>query len=276
VRYVLIALCGWLLPLLTCADAAAGIELRLVADESRPGDVIELQAELRRAEYAEFVLHVPAHAQLHFVAHTLEPVRYVEGEYVQRELFLLQPMSAGVFELNAITATVEAGGVATEVSLPPVQFEVLSYGAEDTSKEAAELGMNAALRQPVGLVGVTVGAVLFICLLVWLLLRKAKTHPVDVAVVQIGLSDLVAVLEGNAPSLPLGEADVWKRQSVGSESVASLGTLQARASGLAEQLLGRSDLSLSAVLREALETAAYANRIDVAQLLDLLRKEGVR
>ncbi len=246
-RYLLIALCGWLLPLLTCADTAEGIELRLVAGESRPGDVIELQAEMRRAEYAEFVLHVPAHAQLHFVAHTREPVRYVAGEYVQRELFLLQPMSAGVFELDAITASVEQGGVLTEVSLPPVQFEVLSYGAEDPSKEAAALEMNTALRQPVGLVGVTVGAVLFICLLVWLLLRKAKTHAVDVAVVQIGLSDLVAVLEA-------GESG----------------------STLIEQLLERTDLSLSAALREALEAAAYANRIDDAQLLDLLRQEGAR
>lgn len=246
-RRFFIVLCGWLLPLLASADGVSGIELRLVAGESRPGDVIELQAEMRRAEYAEFVLHVPAHAQLHFVAHTREPVRYVEGEYVQRELFLLQPMRAGVFELDAITATIEQGGVATEVSLPPVQFEVLSYGAEDTSKVAAQLAETSLLSQPASVVGVTIGAVLFLSLLVWLFLRKAKEQPMDVAVADVSLNDLITVLEA-------GESG----------------------STLMEQLLERTDLSLSAVLREALEAAAYANRIDDAQLLNLLRQEGAR
>jgi hypothetical protein len=214
----------------------------------RPGDVIELQAEMRRAEYAELSLHVPAHAQLHFVAHTREPVRYVEGEYVQRELLLLQPMNAGVFELSAITATLEHSGAVTEVPLPPVQFTVDSYAAVDASQEAAALGVNASVPpQSSNLVGMIVGVVLLLCLLVWFLARKAKVKPLESTESVVGLSDLITVLEA-------GESG----------------------SALIEHLLERTDLSLSPFLRQDLEAAAYADRIDVAALLQQLKEEVSR
>ena len=96
----------WLLwPLLAMANDPHGIELRLLPGSYYTGDVLEIHAEMRRAEYATFQLHMPNHPQLHFVAHTREPVSYAHGEYRQRTVLLLQPMAAGAFELNAITAS---------------------------------------------------------------------------------------------------------------------------------------------------------------------------
>ena len=246
VKGLYILLCSCLLPLFAFADGGSGVTLQLVEATYRPGDVIELQAEMRRSEYAEFELHVPAHPQLHFMAHTREPVRYVDGDYVQRVLLLLQPMSAGAFELDAITASVTQGEEVTEVQLPQLAFTVASYGAADVSKDLAILSEDAqaVTKRPllvwglvvlVGLVGV-----------VWFFMRKQKPALEEHAETE-GLSDLVAALEAGAP-----------------------------ASDLIERLLSRESLSLSSSLRESLEAAVYANRIDEAALLRQLKEEGAR
>ena len=87
-------------------------------------------------------------------------------------------------------------------------------------------------------------------------------------------------LEGNAPSFPPCEADERKRRSVGSKSVATLGTLQGGSEltsmMIAEQLLARADLSMSSALRKDLEAAVYANRLNSGVLLQLLREEVQR
>jgi xanthosine utilization system XapX-like protein len=247
VRSLLIFLCGCLLPLLALADDAQSVSLQLVEGMYQPGDVIELHAEMRRAEYAEFELHVPADAQLHFVAHTRGPVGYVEGVYVQSVLLLLQPMNAGEFKLSEITATLEEGGVSTEVALPSVQFTVASYAAEDSSKALAAL-TNAALMTPkasVLLFAIVAGLVVLI-LVVWILLRKPKPAVVEVAET-VSLSDLVVVLAAGEPAV-----------------------------ALIERLLGSTEVSMSPRLREHLEAAAYANRINTADLLRALKEEVLR
>ena len=274
-------LCPWLLPLFAMADVAPEVALRLVDGTYRPGDMLELQAEMRGVDYAEFELHVPANPQCHFVSQTREPVRYVEGVYVQRVLLQLQPLSAGDFELNDITVTIAQGGVVRDVALPPVSFTVVSYAAEDTSEAAAELGAGASLLAQASNNLRIIIAVLFIVLMVvWWLLRKVNTKPVKTAEIELGLSDLIVALEGNAPSFPPCEADERKRRSVGSKSVATLGTLQGGSEltsmMIAEQLLARADLSMSSALRKDLEAAVYANRLNSGVLLQLLREEVQR
>ena len=248
VRALFILLCGWLLPLLAFADGVSAVTLQLVEATYRPGDVIELQAEMRRAEYAEFELHVPAHPQLHFVAHTREPVHYIGGEYVQRVLLLLQPMAAGEFELAGITASLVEGEQTTELALPPLQLTVESYAMVDESQALAEFGAGSGvLPKQVSLLSVTLCAVLVIYVLFWFLIRRSNTKPVEIVETELGLNDLIAVLEGDAPVVDL-----------------------------IEQLLERTDLVLSPAVREALEAAAYANRLDKAVLLRLLKEEGAR
>ncbi len=283
-------LCVWLLPLFAMASSAPEVALRLVDGTYRPGDMLELQAEMRGVDYAEFELHVPANTQCHFVTQTREPVRYVEGVYVQRVLLQLQPLSAGDFELNDITVTIAQGGVVRDVALPPVSFTVASYAAEDTSEAAAELGAGASLLAQASNNLRIIIAVLFIVLMVvWWLLRKVNTKPVKTAEIELGLSDLIVALEGNAPSFPpceaderkrRSEADERKRRSVGSKSVATLGTLQGGSEltsmMIAEQLLARADLSMSSALRKDLEAAVYANRLNSGVLLQLLREEVQR
>jgi hypothetical protein len=279
-RFILI-IGGWLLPLCALAGTAPEIALRLIDGEYLPGDVLELEAEMRGVDYTEFELHVPAQPQLHFVAQTREPLRYIDGVYVQRVLLLLQPMHAGAFELNGITATLTQGGVASEVALPRVLFSVASYAAEDTSEAAAELVVDASLLAQASNNLRSIIAVLFVVLtVVWWLLRKVNAKPMETAEVELGLSDLIVALEGNAPSFPPCEADEWKRRRVGSKSVATLGTIQGGSEltcmMIAEQLLERTDLSMSSALRQDLEAAVYANRLDSVVLLQLLREEVQR
>ena len=274
-------LCPWLLPLFAMADVAPEIALRLVDGTYRPGDMLELQAEMRGVDYAEFELHVPANTQCHFVTQTREPVRYVEGVYVQRVLLQLQPLSAGDFELNDITVTIAQGGEVRDVALPTVSFTVATYAAEDRSEAAAELGAGASLLAQASNNLRIIIAVLFIVLMVvWWLLRKVNTKPVKTAEIELGLSDLIVALEGNAPSFPPCEPDERKRRSVGSKSVATLGTLQGGSEltsmMIAEQLLARADLLMSSALRKDLEAAVYANRLNSGVLLQLLREEVQR
>jgi len=283
-------LCPWLLPLFAMASSAPEVALRLVDGTYRPGDMLELQAEMRGVDYAEFELHVPANTQCHFVTQTREPVRYVEGVYVQRVLLQLQPLSAGDFELNDITVTIAQGGEVRDVALPTVSFTVATYAAEDTSEAAAELGAGASLLAQASNNLRIIIAVLFIVLMVvWWLLRKVNTKPVKTAEIELGLSDLIVALEGNAPSFPpcepderkrRSEADERKRRSVGSKSVATLGTLhggsELTSMMIAEQLLERADLSMSSALRKDLEAAVYANRLNSGVLLQLLREEVQR
>ena len=283
-------LCPWLLPLFAMASSAPEVALRLVDGTYRPGDMLELQAEMRGVDYAEFELHVPANTQCHFVTQTREPVRYVEGVYVQRVLLQLQPLSAGDFELNDITVTIAQGGEVRDVALPTVSFTVATYAAEDTSEAAAELGAGASLLAQASNNLRIIIAVLFIVLMVvWWLLRKVNTKPVKTAEIELGLSDLIVALEGNAPSFPpceaderkrRSEADERKRRSVGSKSVATLGTLhggsELTSMMIAEQLLARADLSMSSALRKDLEAAVYANRLNSGVLLQLLREEVQR
>ena len=283
-------LCPWLLPLFAMASSAPEVALRLVDGTYRPGDMLELQAEMRGVDYAEFELHVPANTQCHFVTQTREPVRYVEGVYVQRVLLQLQPLSAGDFELNDITVTIAQGGEVRNVALPTVSFTVATYAAEDRSEAAAELGAGVSLLAQASNNLRIIIAVLFIVLMVvWWLLRKVNTKPVKTAEIELGLSDLIVALEGNAPSFPpcdpderkrRSEADERKRRSVGSKSVATLGTLQGGSEltsmMIAEQLLARADLSMSSALRKDLEAAVYANRLNSGVLLQLLREEVQR
>ena len=283
-------LCPWLLPLFAMASSAPEVALRLVDGTYRPGDMLELQAEMRGVDYAEFELHVPANTQCHFVTQTREPVRYVEGVYVQRVLLQLQPLSAGDFELNDITVTIAQGGEVRDVALPTVSFTVATYAAEDRSEAAAELGAGASLLAQASNNLRIIIAVLFIVLMVvWWLLRKVNTKPVKTAEIELGLSDLIVALEGNAPSFPpceaderkrRSEADERKRRSVGSKSVATLGTLhggsELTSMMIAEQLLERADLSMSSALRKDLEAAVYANRLNSGVLLQLLREEVQR
>ena len=245
-RGVFILLCSCLLPLFAFADGDSDVTLRLVEATYRPGDVIELQAEMRRSEYAEFELHVPAQPQLHFMAHTREPVRYVDGHYVQRVLLLLQPMGAGAFELDAVTASVQQGEAVTVVQLPSLAFSVASYGAEDASKDLAVLLEDAPVvaKRPLLVWGlaVLVGMIGF----VWFFMRKQKPMVEEYADTE-GLSDLVVALDAGTP-----------------------------ASDLIERLLSRDALALSSSLRESLEAAVYANRIDEAALLRQLKEEVKR
>jgi hypothetical protein len=236
----------WLLwPLLAMANDPHGIELRLLPGSYHPGDVLEIEAEMRRAEYATFQLQVPHHPQLHFVAYTREPVRYANGEYQQRAQLLLQPMDAGAFELNAITASLSQGAQHTEVTLPSLQFRVDSYAASDDSLLLQPLPSQALTPpEPSRLFELLGALVALFGLGLWLRKRRQPTAAYPVLPAVQGLDALALALQrGDAPVLVM------------------------------ERLLCRSDLALSDALREALQAAVYAKHVDAALLLRLIREE---
>ncbi len=239
----------WLLwPLLAMANDPHGIELRLLPGSYYTGDVLEIHAEMRRAEYATFQLHMPNHPQLHFVAHTREPVSYAHGEYRQRTVLLLQPMAAGAFELNAITASLSQGAQHTEVTLPSLHFTVDSYAATDDSQALQLLQSHAFTAPETSRVLELVGALLALLVLgLWLRKRRQPTAAGLVSPALDGLDELaIALQRGDAPV------------------------------ALMERLLCRPDLSLSETLRAALQAAVYANSLDASQLLRLVREEADR
>ena len=93
-----------------------------------------------------------------------------------------------------------------------------------------------------------------VLIVVWWLLRKVNTKPVKTAEIELGLSDLIVALEETLRRLHQADADERKRRSVGSKSVATLGTLhggsELTSMMIAEQLLARADLSMSSALRK--------------------------
>lgn len=228
--------------------SAADIELRLNADSYAPGDLIELHAEMRRADYGEFTLHIPKHPKLHFVSHTPEPIRYQAGEYVQRAVWRFQPVTAGEFVLSPIKASLKVGAEeAEELTLAPVSIAVQSVGALDLSDEMAALPTDAtvlSVRRHFALLVVILLVVIIALVLVWWLRRSAHRVESVPVVRDVRLDDLVEKLEHEQPAIDL-----------------------------IERLLVSADVQLSADLREAMEAAVYAGRCDRAQLLQLIKTE---
>lgn len=233
-----------LLPFLAFAESPHGIELRVVEQEYLPGDVIRIHAEMSRSDYAEFTLHVPSHPYLHFVAHTQHPLKYANGEYTQASILLLQTMTSGDFELASITAEIKKGEDLQHVELPPLSFSVQSYATVDESKELENLTLdspeknNGATALWITLLVAALSYALF-----WKFIRKPVSTTLEAAQQEESLDDLEAQLEQ-------GESPI----------------------DLIERLLLRTQLSPE--LRRAMEAAAYANRLDKDELINLLKKEA--
>lgn len=243
-RAILLYASGWLLPIMAVAEVVPEVALRLVEGIYRTGDVVEVRAEMRRDDYAEFELHVPVHSQLYFVALTPEPVRYVKNEYVQRSTLLLQPMCAGEFELSGLTVTVAGGEHVKEQMLPPLKFRIESYADENLSSELALLEdqTNSTDRSNnklwlISMVCVCVG-------IWWRMQSPEESKAIQTIDTPTGVLDVIAALEEGAFSTPL-----------------------------IEELLDRSDVMLSFKLRRMLEAAVYSKGTDLAALLRQLKAE---
>ena len=247
-RAILIFLYAAVLSSLAYGDEAPDVSMHITEGSYRVGDVIELYAEMRRPEFGEFELQLPSHPQLHFLAYTREPLRYVDGVYLQRILILLQALDSGDFELDAFTATIRQGEKVVELQLPQLSFTVESYGAEDVSADLAELSNDSQIIEQSSVFIWIVTILLALCLV--LLVRRFlhKQEPkTEVLAQSEGLDALMAALKAGSPVI-----------------------------GLIEGLLTSESLVLSPDVRELLEEAVYANRLNKTRLLDQLEKEGVR
>jgi len=247
--FVCLLLCG--LPLFAATETSSGIELRLNAPTYYPGDLIELSAERRGPDYAEFTIRFPPHPKLHFVAYTPESVRYQAGEYVQRAVWYFQPVTAGEIVLKPIQASLRTGSAHTEeLTLPPIVIRVESYGQVALSDELAALpdypAVQPARHNLLALALVVGMAVMIAAAVVWLLRSRQHRDEALSDDTKISLSDLTEKLQQGQPVIHL-----------------------------MEQLLARPELELSAELREAMQAAVYAGRSDTDALLKLIKSGGV-
>jgi hypothetical protein len=242
-RYLYGVLLLW--PLLVRANDPHGIELRLRSGSYFPGDVLQIEAEMQRPDYASFELLMPSHPQLYFVAHTREPLHYAQGVYRQRALLLLQPLVAGDYRLDGLRASIFTGAEHIEISLPSLQFHVDSYAASDDSSALLPLPSEVfGASEPSRLVELWGLCVAGIGLLCYLLQRRQRRETDPQQPVSACLDDLSLALQRG--EVPLA---------------------------LMEQLLCGADLQLSARLRGALQAAVYGQHCDPAQLLRLIREE---
>ena len=235
-----------LLPFLVFADSPHGIELSVDEQDYFPGDVILIHAQMRRSDFAEFELHVPAHPQLYFVAHTVEPLQYANGEYTQNAHLLLQTMTSGTFRLESITADIKQGERLQQVDLPPFAFSVKSYDSTDASNELELLIPNTEKeRSGFFALAITLLVGILSSIAFWKFRRKPLSDVVEVTPYEDPLSELRERLECDETPIDL-----------------------------IERLLQRSPVSLSPELRHAMEAAVYGNRLNKDALIRLLKKEA--
>jgi hypothetical protein len=227
--------------------ASAGIDLTLSPANSRPGDVVELRASMEQADYANFELKLPQHADLYLVDRQRQPVEYVDGQYRQESLWLLQPTRSGTIRVTGIQAVLHQQDGPVTLDLPELSIEVERYISADDSfypepwPDALEPPERVFFTDFLLIVGVIVLALLALRFRP----KRAACSAIPSAAPSIE-SLLVATSAGQLPT----------------ESIAAI--------------LEDASLVLSPHVRSALERALYQRGADAGELARILKKEMQR
>lgn len=227
--------------------ADAGIELSIEPETCAPGDIIQLTAKMKRADYAELALKIPAHPSLHFVAQTSSPITYTNGLYAQTTTWTLQPVRSDRIELANIIAEIKQGERVETVKLPTLSVVALPDPAQTDNDAPMQLPLTSeAVETPSTKWLITVFLILLALTRSGIAyLRRRKAQP-----------DLIA--EASAPTLQ----DLL--QSLKS------GQLPTK---MIEQILANDQITLPDTTRATLERAIYAVPQDPEVLLAELQKE---
>ncbi len=228
---------------------ASDLRIWLEPTNCLPGEIVKLHAELSSGELSEFELKVPQHSALHFVEKHKLPVEYSEQIFTQKSVWTLQAIQPGTVELNALSATIRAGGDSKEVTLAPLSFNIESYSADDPNNEAMPFPADSATAQR------TRGMAL-----IWLVLLLA-------------LFTVAIIIQKRRTSAKVNEADSHKHPTLHDLEHALANNELSTA--LIEGVLADPSISLSTQTRETLERAAYKTdeTTSAEALLDAIRKE---
>lgn len=227
--------------------ADAGIELSIEPKTCAPGDIIQLTAEMKRADYAEFALKIPAHPSLHFVAQTSSPITYTNGLYSQTTTWTLQPVRSDRIELANIIAEIKQGEHIETVQLPALSVIAQPVEAQTDNDSPMPLPTTAEATNPPSTKWLIAACVILLAIiligLAYRLRRKSQTEP-QVEQVAPTLQDLLQSLKsGQLPSK------------------------------MVEQILANDQITLSDSTRVTLERAIYASPQTPEVLLATLQKE---
>lgn len=157
-----------------------GISAVVVPAEARPGDIVELRVEMRRASWGRFHLQMPNHPQLRLLAEEKIPVSYAQGIFRQQQTLLLQPVSSGDIVIAGMTATVSTADGNQTIELPDQTLNVQAF--QDVTLSNAPLPMppdeletqTSALPWWFGLAICAIGAVVVSLLSLFGFLRVRK------------------------------------------------------------------------------------------------------
>lgn len=211
----------FLLPSLLMA-VPLGIELSWSQAECRPGDVVELLASRIFDELTTYELRLPQHEALHLVAHQRQPVHYKGGVYRQNAVWILQPLNAGLIELENIRVILKQGDFETERfrGVPPLRVNAYSL-SEDT--DAPEPLPEPEVSQVAGR-SAWFWLVLAIPPVIWLLVRyRKRPAPESKCVRSISLEGICSVLvEGGLPIHDIEHVLTNERQSLTPEQRTAL------------------------------------------------------
>lgn len=221
-----------------------GVELSWSRTECYPGDTVELRASGAFSELSTYELRLPQHEALHLVAHQRQPVHYEDGVYLQRDVWVLQPLYSGTIELGEILVLVRQGGELSEElrAVPPLTVQ--SYVDYSDSPEPQPLpedriaGAQEFGAWLVGLFGLLAVGLFFV-----LRFRKAGRELVAESQ-EASLADVRAALVGGMVPVEL-----------------------------IEQLLADQSVSLSTNVRAAFEGAVYGKLNDTETLVEVLDRE---
>ncbi|MGZ0709604.1 hypothetical protein ACWPKO_14845 [Coraliomargarita sp. W4R53] len=236
------SLCLTLSPICVRANSEHGIVLTLSQTECYPGDVIELHAQMTRADYAEFELKLPKVAALHFVAQQQSPITYSKGFYWQSAVWIFQPVRSGSIEWSGIRAQIQQGEIETEYELSTLKLEVLPYAitVDDATPEALPLDseFNTTGQHPLWLYLLIGIGILYYAL------RLQSKSPVSEAAPKASLADLQLALKSD--TVPVA---------------------------LIEQMLADPTNTFSPELRMAMEAAVYKPQADPQALRTAIEQE---
>ncbi|MDP4643755.1 MAG: hypothetical protein NWS71_04845 [Opitutales bacterium] len=225
----------------------AGIKLSIEPETCAPGDIIQLTAEMTRADYAELALKIPTHPSLHFVAETNSPITYTNGLYSQTTIWTLQPVRSDRIEIANIIAEIKQGEHIETVKLPTLSVIALPDAAQTDTDAPMQLPTASETVNPSSrqwliaafliLLALTISGIAY--------LRRLKAQPEPLA------QDPAPTLQDLLQSLESGQLPTK----------------------MIEQILANDQITLSESTRAILERAIYASHPAPEVLLAALQKE---
>jgi len=225
--------------------AAVEIELELSKTECQPGEVVELRAIMSSEQLASFRLAIPEDPRIHFVANQKRPVHYRNGQYLQTEIWILQPKVAGVIQIEGIQAILDRPAGEEMRTLQVEPLSVLPYPdnqdnfAPELLPPVSEGRRSGKVLGILSLLTITVAGVL--------LARRFRR--------EINLPE-------NMPE-----------QGVTHQKLRASLVAGENFTEFAEYLLNDTSYVLSPALRESLECLVYSPQSDTAAIIELLDRE---